>query len=342
MSQAIFQIAEKSDSRLTDLMAAALKAIEESIRSLVDKDVTFTADRPNLINEEGLGDLLGGRWARLHGEFDKDFEGTVHILFEWKTALTFSGFIRMNPEEVVASTRDLGEWKNEDDEAFGEVGNILFSALDEALRGGLDKKINIRSSGMEKYEEGVSGFLGEDPHIGYPFRVKIADFPEEPGYIFMPLDTAEAMNGQPIRFHGEDDDLEDLEDIEEAPIRGEMSIYAQEPAVLKALRKCCRRIGLVFDRRPKGEVPNPAAHEGKVVFLELGPGQEKRLEWCLRLKESGRNITVAILLLEPTKRGVVLAFKAMADVILGWPTKERSISGKLAEALEGTRSETTG
>ncbi len=335
MSQAVFKIAEGSDTALTDLLRGALTRAAGAVSSLVDKEVSFELGRPDLVNDESLATRLPGDWFRIHGEFKGDHQGRVQVLFDKATAIAFSNFLRMVPQELVEKNLAEETWTDEDAEALGEVGNVVFSAFDEAMKEGSAGKLQVALAGTEPLAGGVSETIGRDPHIIFSVTCRIGELPERSLHLLLPLETAEAVNGRPIRFHGEGaEDAADFEEIEEAPIRGDMSVYVAHPEVLRALRRSCRRIGLRFDKRPKGEVPNPAAQKGRFVFLEIAPGQERRFEWCLRLKEADLGILVAILLMEPTKKGVVLSFKAGADVILGWPVKERSMSEKLAAALE--------
>ncbi len=333
-----FQIVSGSDTKITEIAKTSLQAIAANIQSLVDKDVTMTPASPTIINNELLQQQLNEKFTHLHGNLEKDFEGRISILFSWPASITLSSLLRMIPEEVVGQSRKAGTWTEEDDEAFGEVGNILFSALDETLRGIVKGKVNIRLGGFEKLDflSEEPDILAEETYLSYAFTCQVGDYPEDNGFLLIPLDVGEKLNGSAIGFHspgGEDDDDDD-DIFEDAPIQGHLSVYGSQADVLKTLRTACRRVGLVFDKRPKSEVPNPAAHREHVVVLEIGKGQEKRFEWCRRLKATDQNIKVIILLLQPTKMGVVLAYKAQADAILGWPAREKEISKKLASFME--------
>ncbi len=333
-----FQIVSGSDTKITEIAKNSLQAIATNIQSLVDKDVTLTPSAPKITNNELLQQELNEKFTHLHGDLEKDYEGRISILFSWPASITLSSLLRMIPEEVVGQSRKTGTWTEEDDEAFGEVGNILFSALDETLRGAAKGKVNIRLGAFDKLDflSSDPNILPEDTFLLYPFTCQIGDYPQDKGYLLIPLDAAEKLNGAAIGFHspgGDGDDDED-EEFEDAPIRGHLAVYGTQPQVLKTLRTACRRVGLVFDKRPKAEVPNPAAHREHVIVLEIGKGQEKRFEWCRRLKASDIDIKVIILLLQPTKMGVVLAYKAQADAILGWPAREKEISKKLTSFME--------
>jgi chemotaxis protein CheY-P-specific phosphatase CheC len=334
-----FQIVSGSDAKITEIAKTSLQAIASNIQSLVDKEVTLTPSPPTIINNEHLQQLINENVTHLHGDLEKDYEGRISILFSWPASITLSSLLRMIPEEVVAQARKAGTWTEEDDEAFGEVGNILFSALDETLRATAKGKVNIRLGGFAKLDfmSDEPDILGDDTYLLYDFTCQIGDYPEDKGFLLLPLDAAEKFNGAAIGFHspgGEDDGDDEDEDFEDAPIRGHLSFYGNQADVLKTLKTSCRRVGLVFDKRPKAEVPNPAAHREHVIILEIGRGQEKRFDWCRRLKSSDVDLKVIILLLQPTKMGVVLAYKAQADAILGWPAREKEISSKLASFLE--------
>ncbi|HHI78709.1 MAG TPA: hypothetical protein ENK02_01875 [Planctomycetes bacterium] len=332
-----FQIVSGSDSKITEIAKTSLQAIATNIQSLVDKDVRLSTSTPTIVNNEHLQQIINEKVTHLHGDLEKDYEGRISILFSWPASITLSSLLRMIPEEVVGQSRKTGTWTEEDDEAFGEVGNILFSALDETLRSSAKGKVNIRLGGFDKLDFMAEDpdILGEDTYLLYPFSCTIGEYPEDKGFLLIPLDTAEKLNGSAIGFHSPDEIEEDDDEVfEDAPIRGHLSVYATNPEILRTLRTSCRRVGLVFDKRPKAEVPNPAAHRDHIIILEIGKGQEKRFDWCKRLKSADVNLKVAIVLLQPTKMGVVLAYKAQADAILGWPAREKEISKKLASFLD--------
>ena len=341
-------IVQGSDGDLADLIGTALASISENLGSLIDKPVVLEAGEPEFLNAEIFAAERKGKFILLSGDLEKDYKGPVHVLCGLAEAITFASYMMMVPEEVVTKNREEETFTEEHQETFGEVGNIVFSALDEALRSKAPGKVNIRIKDQEPCE-----FPGDTPKaftdeacVLYSFTCQIADFPKADAAILIPLEAAEKINGKPIDFGEAEGPLgaerlslleqnpeEDIEDIEQAPLRGRLATYVQDGSVFKKVRKSCRRVGLELEKRPKTEVPNPSAHREKIVLIEIGRGDIKRFDWCKRLKESGE-IQVAIILMEPTEYAVAMAFKAGADMIVGWPIHERRLSAKLGALLE--------
>ncbi|MFQ5503364.1 MAG: hypothetical protein ACE5F1_01045 [Planctomycetota bacterium] len=316
-----------SDEQLASIVRNALQAIAANLESLVDKSVELQLNEPTILDQTLLGSSLSGKHTVMHGDLEKDFEGRIYLIFTLVDSITFSCYLRTLADDVVSSNRDGLKWTDEDEESFGEVGNILFSALDETLRNALSKEVNA-SMGCFKltdFGQDEADLQGEGPYVMYDFSCTIGDFPRDKGMILIPLGSAEAFNGAPLLQAG--DALSGEELIEAAPIRGNLAIYSAHEELLKTLRLCCRRVGLTFDRRPRSEVPNPAKHRDNFVLLEIGRGQGKRFEWCKRLK--GSSTRVVIILLQPTPATVALAYKAGADLIMGWPVEERQLSSRL-------------
>ena len=336
-------IIEGSDTTLAGIVNSSLSAIAQNIGSLIDRPASIKGQAAKLTNQDLISEYINGSYTILHGDLEQDYSGSIYFFFSLEDAVTFSSYLMMIPDEVVRSNRKSPNWTEEDQEAFGEVGNIIFSALDETLRNACTGKINIRLGGVEKcdFPQQKPECLKEDSYVNYPFECQIADFPSSKGYMLIQSPAADAINKSPIGFGFETDEAEEAaidtedadDDFEEAPIRGTLSIFSSDITILKALRRSCRRVGLTFDRRSRNEIPNPSAHQDQIVLIEIGRGQEKRYEWCRRLKASGTT-QVVLLLHDPTKYGVALGFKAQADLILGWPLKEQMISEKLSLLLE--------
>lgn len=99
------------------------------------------------------------------------------------------------------------------------------------------------------------------------------------------------------------------------------------------LRRSCRRVGLELRRHGRGEIPNPAAHKNEIVLLDVPPGEDRRFDWCRRIKEISDSTKVVLLILHPSRQRVTQAFLSKADVILGFPCDEQQLSQKLASLV---------
>ena len=102
---------------------------------------------------------------------------------------------------------------------------------------------------------------------------------------------------------------------------------------LRVVRLSCRRVGLEVARHGRGEIPNPAAHRNEIVVLDVPPGEERRFDWCRRIKDLSETTQVVVLLHHPSRQRVTQAFLSRADAILGYPCDEPQLSQKLDQLL---------
>jgi CheY-like chemotaxis protein len=194
----------------------------------------------------------------------------------------------------------------------------------------------------------------------FGFKMKVGDYPESFGALAIDVATAEAWNKTPLEFNSgeataapaaagpatagtsikQDDD--GLESIPAAPIRGTLAAFVLQPEVLKTLRRSCRRVGLDIRRHGRGEIPNPAAHRNEIVLLDVAPGEDRRFDWCRRIKELSDTTKVVLLIHHPSRQRVTQAFLSRADAILGFPCDELQLSQKLGSLVpaEGAPSAT--
>jgi len=100
------------------------------------------------------------------------------------------------------------------------------------------------------------------------------------------------------------------------------------------IKRCGRRIGLEIHRFAKTDIPNPSAHRGQIVLIEVPVGEEKRYDWARRIKQHHGEIPVALLIHQPSRARVVKGFMTKADVILAWPSREKHLSAKLDPLID--------
>ncbi|PIE22919.1 MAG: hypothetical protein CSA62_10100 [Planctomycetota bacterium] len=339
MACASFTIAEDSAKTLHKVVQTALDMVATNLHSLMERPLVIESTSSSIMSSEQISQAIQGKFIHLHGQFDKEMAGTVRIFSPLADSLAFAGYLRMLPDEVVGQNCKAGEWSDDDDEAMKEVGNVLFSALDEVFSGATTKNSNIRIDNIEPVEFKLKSEpmdIEPETYVVSEFSCKVADFDANQAWLLIPLEAAEELNGTPLEFAeascGTIDD-----DIEDAPVRGELVAYLNDVNIQRTVRRACRRSGLSFNKRPRNEVPNPAAHNGKIVLLEIDADSGKRFDWCKRLKISNQEVHVVILLLRPNKLMVATAFKAKADCIVGWPIEETLLAEKLSLVFEAAQ-----
>ena len=194
------------------------------------------------------------------------------------------------------------------------------------------------------------GVLDDGAVVVNEFSLQVGDYPATKGYMVVDLATAEAWNKGPLVDAEESPPrtaaepaaqpggsrIEDpvLEAIPAAPIRGTVAAFVAQPEVLRTLRYSCRRTGLDLRRHGKGEIPNPAAHRGEIVVIDVPPGDDRHFDWCRRIKDFSAETRVVLLLHHPSRPRVTQAFLCKADVIMGFPCDEAQLSQKLDGLLE--------
>lgn len=341
---------------LRKLFALLSSAIGETLGSLVNKPITVRPVEPEVKEVDAFLADLPRPCAVARGALDKGFAGKSFLtLFEIPDAIAMAGLLMMTPEDVVGQRRTKGVIEGEDAEAFGELGNVLYSGLGNVLReriGNID--VRYQDYGVVKPGVDKDGILGGEPLLVYGFRMKVGEYPESTGAIAIDKATAELWNKGPLEIGSADAaaapakeaapstttriDDDGLESIPAAPIRGTLAAFVLQSDTYRTLRRSCRRVGLELRRHGRGEVPNPAAHKNEIILLDVPPGEERRFDWCRRIKEITETTKVVVLLHHPSRQRVTQAFLSKADVILGFPCEEAQLSQKLG-ALMPTGSE---
>ncbi|HEX5053661.1 MAG TPA: hypothetical protein VFZ65_17915 [Planctomycetota bacterium] len=332
---------------LQRLFAILINSIGETLGSLIGREIVVRPGEAQVSDVESLLASLPRPYAIARGALDKGFAGkNLCALFEIQDAIAMAGLLMMTPDDIIAERRKADTMGSEDDEAFGELGNVLFSGFGNVLRdavGNIDVRMHDR--GVVQPGNDEKGMLGSEPVIVFGFRMKIGEYPESIGQLVVDRSTAEAWNKAPIEPVVDDGsggarpatqfraDEDGLEGIPAAPIRGVLASFVMQPEVLRPLRRSCRRVGLELRRHGRGEIPNPAAHRNEIVLLDVPPGEDRRFDWCRRIKELSNTTKVVLLIHHPSRQRVTQAFLSRADAILGFPCQEMELSQKLNSML---------
>lgn len=335
---------------LRTLLAMLTSSIGETLGSLVGRELAVRPGDVCLLDAEALIGSLDKPFAVARGALDKGFAGkTLCTLFEAPDAVAMAGMLMMTPDDVILQRRATGTIDGEDAEAFGELGNVLCSGMGNVLRDNVQNvDIRLQDHGVVKPGLDTNGMIATGPLVAISFKMKVGEYPESTGFLVTDLETAEAWNKAPLEAGGPETavgaaasaakapgsgsrlDDDGLQDIPPAAICGTLAAFLVQSDVFRVLRRSCRRVGLELRRHGKGEIPNPAAHKNEVVLLDVPPGEERRFDWCRRLKEFGPSTKVVLLLHHPSRQRVTQAFLSRADAIVGFPCEEPHLSAKLA------------
>lgn len=336
---------------LKRLFALLASTISETLGSLISREITVRIDEPAILEAEAYLAALPGACAVARGALDQGFAGnSFQAVFELPDAIAMAGLLMMTPEDVIDQRRAKGTLEGEDAQAFGELGNVLCSGFGGVLREQVGN-IDLRFQDHAVIKPGVdqSGVLGTGPLTVFGIRMKVGAYPETHGALAVDMATAEAWNKGPLELGATDAanpaavaatasaatraEDEGLDSIPAAPVRGTLAAFVQQADALRLLRRSCRRTGFELRRHGRGEIPNPAAHRNEVVVLDVPPGEERRFDWCRRIKEMSATTKVVLLLHHPSRQRVTQAFLSKADAIIGFPCGERQLSEKLGTLL---------
>lgn len=343
MAAAAFKQGTGTEVRI--LLEKVARAVEGTLASLVGRPIQVGAGEVSCQDPDDLLQGDGGPFVVARGEMDKGYAGKAMLAaFEVPDAVAMAGLLMMTPDDVIDERRQLDSLEGEDVEAFGELGNVLYSGISDAVRERIeDFGVRMQAQGVVTADGDEAGLLGEDRLVTISFGLRVGDYPETRALLAVDVETASRWNGAPIEQVGEapapqqtTGSEQDLDDIPAAPIRGELAAYVTGAEALRLVRRSGRRVGLSVRRHGRGEVPNPSAHRGEVVVVEVPAGEERRFAWCSRLKELAPTTKVVALLHHASRARVTQAFLSRADAIVAYPCTEPELSQKLTVLAEQT------
>lgn len=339
---------QETGKELRKLFARLADSIRETLGSLIAREVTVQPVEHQLTEAETLLTALQTSNAVVRCALDRDVAGPrLAVLFEVPDAAAMAGLMMMADPEAVAQRRARGTLEGEDLEAFTELGNVLCAGFGNVLRGAVPAAdVRLLDHGVVKPGVDAQHLLARGPLFALKLRFRVGDHPETVAWMLLDQPTAEAWNTEPLDtgtalpaaepLHADDAGAkaeDDLESIPAAPVRGELHAYVASAELLRPLRRSCRRVGLDLVRHSRAEIPNPAAHPGGLVLLDVPPSEERRLDWCRRIKEYAPATKVVLLLHRPSLARVKHAYLSQADLILGMPIDDLQLSNRLGSLL---------
>lgn len=344
---------KESGAELKALFAALTGAIGEALGPLLGRPLAVRPTAMLLQEPDALAGALARPLVAARGELEGAHAGkSLLTLFDLADAIAMSGLLMMTPDDIIATKRSQGSLDGDHHEAFGELGNVLFSGFANVLRERAATGVRLQDHAIVAPGEDAKATLGREPLVTFGFRLKLGEYPESNGLIAVDRATAEAWNGRSLETTHIDAvqapptenlspslaamraDDEAYERIPLAPIRGTLAAFVVQPEAFRTLRFACRRVGFELRRHGRGEIPNPAAHKNEVVVLDVPPGEDRRFDWCRRIKELSETTRVVLLVHHPSRQRVTQAFLSRADAILGYPCAEPQLSQKLAQLLQ--------
>jgi CheY-like chemotaxis protein len=311
--------------RLRSLLQDIAASIAAGVHALIDRKVECREGQLQRTSLDALASELPVPSVLVRGT------PAVRFVIDAATAITMAACMRMESAQTVDRKRAAATLTNEDLESFGDVATGMCSAAHSALRKALDDQGELRLEETRAVDpdSGWREHLEDGPFLCYRVPIRIEEGPESALHIIVDVETATLWNGAP---------LDGPEEIRQAPIRGKLAAYLVDPEVLEVVKKACRRVGLELVRHPSTAIPNPAAHKGELVLMDVPTGEERRFSWCKRLADHPAKVETILIVHHPSRNRIVQAFTANAEAILGWPITEAELSAKITAVLDEDRS----
>lgn len=352
-------ILSKADCReLSDLFARLAAALDETVASLIGRPLGVRPLEVALTARDELLAALPCAHAAVRGALEADHAGHCLVtLLPIPDACAMAGLLMMTPDHLIAESRERGALEGQDLEAFGELGNVLCSGFGNVLREAQSEAdIRLLDHGTVQPGADPAGLLPDGQLVACRLALEIGGFPASHALLVLDRTTGEAWNRGPLaatgarggRPAGEGgpaealrlDELglrigeDDLADVPQAPLRGVLNAYLASSESLRLLRRSCRRVGLELRVHNRAEIPNPAAHRGEIVLMDVPNGEERRFDWGRRIKNYAGDTKVVLLIHRPSRTRVMQALLSRADVIVGMPIEEPQLSSKLSSLFD--------
>ena len=328
--QRVIAVAAASLS-LERIVSGGLNEVAQKLSELTKHRIELSLQRPQLTNSERFDRLCGaGGVVLFSGSLNGEYEGGVHFVTPLRSAIPLAGFLAKQEDEAIDAKRSDEQWTPAEEATIRPAAECIFTTLNDALKTSVPDEVGCSFEGLSSHASAAElgdEELGSDAFFAYPIFVTVDPFGPLTAFLLLPHVACDKLNDKPLAF-GDDEDYE--EDFEPAPITGTLCAYVSDVKALRKIRTSCLRVGLKLERRPKAEVPNPAVYSDQYVLIEIPPDQDRRFDWCRRLKEACPDVHVLVLLSRPTKLRVAKAYKANADAILPSPPSERALSQRLS------------
>jgi hypothetical protein len=298
-------------------------------------DLLATLRRPMILVRASLGGLDAGH--------------SLWFALDVLDAVTLVAAFEKLPEETIAVRRRTPAIGAGELELFAQIAREICAGIGAHLAAALgDSTCTIAEIGTLQPGRDRGRKLGPGPFVVDPFELLLGEQVRCAGLLLIEPETAARWNqGTPelepppppesdtggTVVASDDED----EEIPIAPIRGRLAAFLTAPESFTTVRRSCRRAGLELVSYARTDIPNPSAHRNQIVLLELQAGDDRRYDWCKRIKTCDPAIKVVLLIHRPSRQRVLQGFVAGADAILGWPFSEGLLAHKLESLLGAGR-----
>ncbi len=317
---------------LEQLAESIISATTGALARLSGQSLRTRVGTPQVIEGRALLEAMQQPLAVIRAVLDgmptaQGRQQAVCVVMPAKDAATLVGFMMMKPENLIEQQRNRGEIDPQTKHLLQEIANVACSAVVGRLRSALGIRIKVGSQDHGILEPGATpdDLIDEGEYGAVPFSVAIGEHSKTEWRLLLERDAAESWHGDALPV------------IDEAHAHGRVDAYLEDDRLAADLQKVCGQLDVEVIAHPATDIPNPAAHSGGLVVIDVPLDDPRRFEWCRRLKAFDSETRVLLVVHHPTRERILRAFITTADAILGTPLESELLAAKVGAlvALKG-------
>lgn len=339
----------------------------EKLKSMLDSSMNQAAEESGMLlgqtltavevdslstNKQTYFSGLDDAYFILGIESREDYKGQFYVIFSLRDAIIMSGLLLGIPPQRINEKKRLCILEPDDQDAFGEVANIIIGAFNSTFDSNLEKKAHLKLLPPKKFISGTDQVTDGEPlpegeYLLFRFRLEIPGQEMEKADILIPADLAALYDPPTEKPVGEEEEAEGevaageegAAESEEGTVVGKKVIVLESDAPdRQMLMDSLAPLGAeVVDSGLEGDVQALlVGNEVKVVLLGLPETSDQQLAICVKIKAmAGSNdIPIIICAKEWTRTSVLKALKyGVKEIIVKPPTAEE-VKQKVSRILK--------
>jgi CheY-like chemotaxis protein len=307
------------------LLARCVEQTGERLGSLVGGEVEFRPD--------GIGPLSAGDYARKNRKktavllMESNGEGHAMVFIRMQEAILLAGTLLMMPQNQLKEIIKAGAMDQDLNDAFNEVANIVYGAVDELTHEMSPENGKLRNEGVQLVDPSRESDLASLWPPGLTFGAELSmTFPGfEAASAFLVFDESllKVVTGIP------------LEEEQAGQAGGGVLLFGTEPAIADDLAAFLSEKGIPSRRiDDAGSAAEYMAQNPVMVVVEFREGAEKAIEKvCGAARKVKAGIPVVGVSSNPTRDTILLAKKTGVKAFLVHPFSPDTLRTKVAPFL---------
>ncbi len=316
--------ASKLEKETAGLLAAAAEQIGERVSSLIGADVKFAPKGTALQAAGEFAARVRRKVVALLLDSAAD-EGRAVVIVRLPEAVLFAATLLMVPATQIKEMVRSGEMDKDTADAFTEIANIVYGAVDDLMVGRASERGKLRNEGVQLVDAAREGDLAPVWPDAEAFVCEMAvTFPgHDAGTAFLVLQPSLAAHILGI--------AQETEAAEGAGARRTVLLHGTDAGLLKGVREYFEEKGLGTSQTREPE--EAIAQIGKTPLLlvvEFPGGTDARAaRVCRAAAEGDHPIPVVGIARNPTRETILGARKAGVRAFLVHPCTPEALRTKM-------------